>query len=129
MTGAKPTILVIDDSRVTQHMVRLILKREGFEVVTTGNGLIAQSALAHLEETPAVIVCDIDMPEMDGFGFLEWLKSEPDYADIPVIMLTAMGDDANHTKAHDLGANAVITQPFDSQYLVETVQSFLTPAT
>ncbi len=119
------TILIIDDSRVNQHMLRLVLKRNGYDTLTANNG---QEGLACLAENAVnLIVCDINMPVMDGFDFLRNLRKTDGISHIPVLMLTAVGEDGTSNQVIDLGANGCITQPFDSQVLSNTVTALILP--
>lgn len=77
------------------------------------------------EHHPDVVTCDISMPVMDGYKFLEIVRQDPAVADVPVIIITAIGQEEETTKAQELGANACLTKPFSSSHLVEVIQDLL----
>jgi len=96
----------------------------GYRVIEAASG---RQALRMIEETlPDVITCDISMPGMSGFEVLQAIKSHPTAAGIPVIMLTAIGQEKDSSRAMTLGAADYITKPFSSTNLVETIQRQLT---
>ena len=114
------TILIADDSRVSQHMLKLILKRNGYEPIVTSNG---QQALEQTNERAIdLIISDIEMPEMNGFERLAKVRAS---SNTPVIMLTATGDEDNQTRSIELGANGFISQPFNSDELLALVQELI----
>ena len=121
------TILVVDDYRVNLHMLRHILRKQGYTVQTAGDGARALEALA--QQPADLVISDINMPVMDGFAFVEAVRADATLAHLPIIMLTATGDDENSQRALDAGANGFITQPFDSAELIETVEQLLHPQT
>jgi CheY-like chemotaxis protein len=97
-----------------------MLELAGYRVLEATNG---SEALSLIEETkPDVITCDIFMPGMTGFEVLEAIKSRPDTADIPVIMLTAIGQEKDTARATALGADDYITKPFGTTNLIETIE-------
>ncbi len=116
-------VLIVDDSRVTQHMLRILLRRNNFDVAIAGNGEAGLDALDQGEVD--LVISDINMPFMDGFGMVAALRDDNRFATLPVLMLTATGDDDNRDRAEQLGVNGFITQPFDSQQLIATVKSLL----
>jgi CheY-like chemotaxis protein len=86
-------ILVVADKRHVVRLARLILPRHGYEVHTAYDG---RQALEKVKEVrPDLIVLDVNMPRLDGFGVLKRLKADPETRDIPVIMLTAKAQDAD----------------------------------
>jgi len=74
---------------------------------------------------PHIVTCDISMPVMDGYQFLQAVRSDPDVADTPVIVITAVGQDEEYTKAQQLGADACLTKPFSSSHLLEVIEGLL----
>ena len=114
-----PTVLVVDDDPTARDMLGRILVREGYRVVHATNGPEAL-ALAR-QERPHAITLDIIMQGMDGWSVLSELKSDPELADIPVVVVTVM-DDRNLGFA--LGAAEYLTKPIDRDRLVETLARF-----
>ncbi len=121
--GAKSALLV-EDSEITRELLMEILRNLGLHVVEAKNG---REGLELLRQRPAdLIVTDIDMPEMDGFEMLERLRAEPEYYNIPVIVLTTRGEDEDKRRALDLGANAYLVKTeFQEDNLAETVARLL----
>jgi CheY-like chemotaxis protein/anti-sigma regulatory factor (Ser/Thr protein kinase) len=109
-TGGR--VLVIDDEETVRDLMRRFLTREGFEVVTAGNG-VEGLALAR-ELRPVLITLDVLMPGLDGWSVLKELKAEPELADIPVVMLTIV-DEKN--RGYALGAADYLTKPIDRDRL------------
>ena len=114
------TVLVVDDEIHMRRLAARILELAGYIVLEAASG---NEALSIIKETPPdVITCDISMPGMSGFEFLAAIKALPSAANIPVIMLTALGQNKDISRATALGAAAYISKPFSSAKLVETIQ-------
>jgi CheY-like chemotaxis protein len=114
------TVMVIDDEIHIRRLIARMLELAGYQVVEAANG---PQALQLMRETrPDVITCDIAMPGMNGFQVLEAIKSQPETAGIPIIMLTALGQEKDANRAMDLGAADYITKPFGSINLVERIE-------
>jgi len=111
-SGAQPTVLVIDDDPVIHDLMRRFLAKEGFRAVIAADGEAGVAAAkAH---KPAAITLDVMMPRIDGWKVLALLKADPETADIPVIMLTMVGD---RNLGYSLGASDFLTKPLDRQRL------------
>jgi CheY-like chemotaxis protein len=118
------TVLIIDDEIHIRRLTARVLEMAGYHVLEAASGT---QALRLIEKTrPDVITCDIAMPGMDGFEVLQALKTQPATAEIPVIMLTAIGEEKNADQATALGAADYITKPFSSTNLIETIERQLT---
>ena len=114
------TVLVVDDEIHMRRLAARILELSGYNVLEAASG---NEALSIVKKTPPdVITCDISMPGMSGFEFLAAIKDLPSAANIPVIMLTALGQNKDISRATALGAAAYISKPFSSAKLVETIQ-------
>lgn len=112
-------ILVIEDDLATRENTLDTLELEGFEVVGAKNGQIGvKMAREHL---PDLILCDIQMPLLDGYGVLLMLRSDPQTATIPFIFLTGMSDRSDLRQGMDLGADDYVTKPFTSEELLTAV--------
>ncbi|MBP7960991.1 MAG: response regulator [Caldilineaceae bacterium] len=116
-------ILVVDDYSVTQRVITFILQRSGHQIMTASNGQEALTLLAHTVVDLAIV--DMAMPVMDGLTLLKLLRADPLYKDIPIVMLTASGDDQHRLEATKVGADAFLTKPASSQELTETVNGLL----
>ena len=117
-------ILVVDDSLTTRTLVHTILTKEGFTVETANNAL---EALNKLKQTRYdIILSDIEMPEMTGLEFLEQLKTNELFADIPVIMMSSLSDNATKHQAKLLGAESyIIKGEFNKDNLIKTITNIL----
>jgi CheY-like chemotaxis protein len=117
------TVLIIDDEIHIRRLVAQMLEIAGYKVLEASSG---QEGLRLMKETrPDVITCDIFMPGMSGFEVLEAIKSEPETADIPVIMLTAIGQEKDTARATALGADDYVTKPFGTTRLADTIERHL----
>ena len=112
-------ILVIEDEKGVQDNVIDILQLEGFQVIFADNGLLG--VLIARAEHPDLIICDIMMPELDGYGVLEQLRQEPDTSTIPFIFLTAKADNVDLRQGMESGADDYLTKPFTPQELRRAV--------
>ena len=114
------TVLVVDDEIHMRRLAARILELAGYTVLEAASG---NEAMRIIEETPPdVVTCDISMPGMSGFELLAAIKALPSAANIPVIMLTALGQNKDISRATALGAAAYISKPFSSAKLIETIQ-------
>jgi two-component system alkaline phosphatase synthesis response regulator PhoP/two-component system response regulator VicR len=114
------TILAVDDEKHIVRLVQINLQKEGYNVVTASNG---REALDKVNaERPDLIIMDVMMPELDGFGALKILKDDASTATIPVIMLTAKAQDADVFQGWKSGADLYLTKPFNPQELITFVK-------
>lgn len=121
-----PTVLVVDDSITTRTLEKSILEAHGYRVFVCVDG---QDALDRLRRDGAdidLVVADVEMPRLDGFGLLQALKADPGLTRLPVILMTSRGDPADIRRGLDLGADAYITkQKFDQRELLDTIGQLL----
>jgi len=113
-------ILVIEDNKDVRENIEELLQLTGYEVITAENGKIGTSKA--LEHVPDLILCDIMMPELDGFGVLRILSNHPATMDIPFIFLTAKTEKEDFRKGMGLGADDYITKPYDDVQLLDTIE-------
>lgn len=116
-------ILVIEDERASRKLILKLLQKEGFEAIGAENGSIGLQLA--LQECPDLILCDIRMPEMDGYEVLSRLQQDPVTAMIPVICLTAQNDRADLRRGMELGANDYLTKPFTTEELLSAIATQL----
>ena len=114
------TILVIDDNSDIRDNTAEILELAGYRTVTAENG--KKGVDVAVKEKPAVIVCDIMMPELDGYGVLHLLRKNPDTRNIPFIFLTAKTERSDFRKGMEMGADDYITKPFDDIELLNAIE-------
>lgn len=115
----KKTVLTIDDSRTMRDMLRLALAEAGFEIVQAVDGIDGLEALQRC--TPDVIVTDINMPRMDGFGLIKAVRSDDKWRGVPILVLTTESDDAKKQLARQSGATGWIVKPFNPVKLVAAI--------
>lgn len=114
------TILVIDDNTDIRENTAEILALAGYQTFTAENGKRGVEIAA--QEKPDLIVCDIMMPELDGYGVLHLLKKRPETEHIPFIFLTAKTERTDFRKGMEMGADDYITKPFDDIELLKAIE-------
>lgn len=120
------TILVIDDDADMRNLVRAFLLAEGHTIETADNGKVAMRVAPDL--LPDLIISDILMPGLDGFGLFEAIRAHPKTAKIPVIFLTASNDRETLLRALRMGVDDYVSKPFDQAELVSVVTQRLRPS-
>ena len=116
------TIFVVDDIDVNLVVAEEALS-EQYNVITFGSAELMFEALEDI--IPSLILLDIMMPEMDGFAALKQLKSNPNYARIPVVFLTGKNDDATKSRGFEMGIADFIIKPFSEQLLLNCVETYM----
>ena len=116
-------ILVIEDEQVIRENILKLLKAEGYDVTGAENG--AQGLNAALSNLPDVILCDVMMPQLDGYGVLVALRSHPVTATVPFVFLTGKADRSQVRQGMELGADDYLTKPFTKAELVGAISSRL----
>ena len=116
-------ILVVDDDEHIQKSLSQYLEMEDFDVDVASGGreALEQAAL----QTPDLVLLDIMMPEMDGFEVVESLRAQEKTSRVPIILLTARGQDTDVLKGYQLGVSSYLTKPFNLDELVETIREVL----
>ncbi len=119
-----PTVLVVDDSINVRRFLALTLERSGYRVEQAKDG---QDAIERLETglTVQAVVCDIEMPRLDGYGFLTKAKSNPDLRELPILMLTSRSGEKHRKLAESLGASAYFSKPYNEQVLLRTLEQLI----
>lgn len=116
-------VLAIDDSRTIRDMVRLTLEREGIETTLAEDGLHGIEVLEGLESYPDAILTDVNMPRLDGFGFIEKVRERAEFAGIPILVLTTESARELKLRARAAGATGWIVKPFDPARLVGALRT------
>jgi two-component system chemotaxis response regulator CheY len=114
-------ILTVDDSRTMRDMLKLALSGAGHEVVQADDGQAGADVLAADAAGFDVIITDINMPRMDGFGFIGHVRSDPRHRATPILVLTTESEPAKKQRAREAGATGWIVKPFDPEKLVAAV--------
>ncbi|MEI6972780.1 MAG: response regulator [bacterium] len=123
MAAAQKNILVVEDEDDVLELMRYNLTREGFGVVTATRGEDALKAVAR--KKPDLILLDLMLPGMNGFEVCRKLKNDPSTADIPIIMVTAKGEEADIVVGLELGADDYVSKPFSIKVLVSRIRVVL----
>lgn len=113
-------VLAIDDSRTIREMLKAALAQGGFEVFVAEDGVEGIEKLPEVQ--PDVVITDINMPRMDGFGVIEAIRSEGAYAGLPVLVLTTESAQELKERARNIGATGWIVKPFDDNRLIGTIR-------
>lgn len=120
----KHTVLVVDDSVNVRRFLSLTLERAGYRVEQAKDG---QDALEKLLAGLPVkaVVCDIDMPRLDGYGLLARIKPNPAFKQLPIVMLTSRNGNKERQLAMNLGATAYFSKPYNEQELLQTLKQLI----
>jgi two-component system chemotaxis response regulator CheY len=113
-------VLTVDDSRTMRDMLRLVLIDAQFTVIQAVDGVHGLEVLEQSE--PDVIITDINMPNMDGFGFIEGVRRTDRHCATPILVLSTEGDADKKQRARTAGATGWIIKPFDPVKLVDAVR-------
>lgn len=109
-------VLAIDDSRTIRVLVQTTLQEAGFEVVTADDGLDGLNKFSRCE--PDVVITDINMPNLDGFGVIEALRGDEISSTVPILVLTTESSAEQKARARESGATGWIVKPFDDVSLI-----------
>ncbi|MBE0625926.1 MAG: response regulator [Burkholderiales bacterium] len=119
----KALIFVFDDHEAIRTLVRIHLQQAGYEVRVFEDAV--EGGQAMLESPPDLLVCDINMPYMDGLAFLAAMKTDPRVARVPTILLTSRTDEDSEMAAAEAGAARFLTKPLRRDDLLRAVQQVL----
>lgn len=114
------SVLAVDDSRTMRDMITLALSSEGFDVSLAEDGEHGLEVLEDID--PDVIITDINMPRMDGFGFIDALREREDTKTIPILVLTTESSADLKARAREAGATGWIVKPFAQDKLVRALR-------
>ncbi len=117
------TILVVDDFDDTRLMMRLWLEKRGYKVVEAANGLEALEVAR--SESPDLVIMDIEMPEMDGLAATRRIREEESLRNMPVVAVSAYGEEHWRARAIEAGCDDYVSTPFDPVQLSELIESLL----
>ena len=117
---AVTTVLVVDDEPIVRDVVVRYLQRDGFDTLVAADGHTARALIE--EAPPQLVVLDVMLPGIDGLALCRWIRAR---GDLPVIMLTARGEEADRIVGLELGADDYVTKPFSPRELAVRVQTVL----
>lgn len=118
-------VLLIEDEPNIIEAIRFILLREGWRVDTHSNGVDAVEAVRH--RAPDVVILDVMLPGKSGYDILRELRDDPETADLPVLMLTARGQNKDREMAERAGASRFMTKPFSNAEVLDAVRALRAP--
>ncbi len=124
MPTDKYKILVIDDSEENRLILSELCRTMNYEVLEMENGKLAKDTILS-GYTPSIVLCDINMPEMDGYQFLEFIKKESKLKETPVLMVTSVDETDSVIKCLKLGAEDYITKPIEPEILKARIENSL----
>jgi chemosensory pili system protein ChpA (sensor histidine kinase/response regulator) len=124
--GRGKVVLVVDDDATARELVTTALKLEGYETMTAADGVMALEILSRVRFH--AVVLDTVMPRMDGLTVLRTLRSDPEGADTPVLVLSGLDDIAHLERAVEAGASGYVTKPFELRGLLEQIARLTEPA-
>src|SRR5215471_1453464 len=114
-------VIVIDDSRTVRQQVSAVLTEAGYEVIEASDGIEGAETISATKDV-AMVICDVNMPRMNGIDMLSLLKKDPRHADLIVLMLTTEGQPGPIARAKQAGARGWIVKPFETQMLLAAVR-------
>jgi len=120
----QPLVMVVDDSSSVRHRTATMVKQAGFRAITAQNGAEALELLLSSKWEPDIILSDVEMPHVDGWALLEYLKTDEHFGHIPVVMITSLDGDEHRKRAFELGASDYLVKPIMSanlQPVLETI--------
>lgn len=116
-------ILIVDDEPSIIVALQFLMEQNGFETLVAFSGEEAMEIIS--QHRPALVLLDIMLPVVDGFEVCQRIRENPEWKEIRIVLVTALGSDANVTKGLDLGADAYVTKPFSNADLVAKVKELL----
>jgi type IV pili sensor histidine kinase/response regulator len=119
------SILIIDDSITVRRTLQRILTRSGYEIIQCRDGKEAWELLNRQNEGIDLAICDLEMPNMDGFSLLQLIRTHAVWKSLPVVVLTSRENELHRQRAMGLGANNYLTKPFQPNKLLELVGTFI----
>ena len=122
-SGGGQTILLVEDESHLRTVMKDILERDGFQVIEAADGIEALEEIDH--RAPDVVLLDLSLPRLDGFGVLNRLRSRLQTSNIPVVVLTARGDEDSEVRVFESGADDFLTKPFRARALTARLKALL----
>ncbi len=116
-------ILIVDDEADIIEILQFVLESRGYECITATDG--EEGLRLARESNPDLIILDVMMPKINGYKISRLLKYDSKYKDIPILMITARSQEEDKLIGEETGADEYITKPFQVDYVVEKVESYL----
>jgi len=116
-------ILIVEDDLTTVQLIEFLLKKNNFEVLVAYNGV--EALQISKEEKPDLILMDVMMPKMDGIEAIKKLQEDKNTQDIPIVILSALGQEMDVMRGLEAGASGYIVKPFSSKELLDEIKAEL----
>jgi two-component system chemotaxis response regulator CheY len=117
------TILVAEDSNSIRKFITLALKLQGYKVIATEDGMEALEKLPN--QKIDMLITDLNMPNIDGFKLIKAMRENPEYKDLPIIILSSLSKDEDVHKGLETGANSYLIKPFNTKRIQYEVAKYL----
>jgi two-component system, cell cycle response regulator DivK len=122
-------IVIIEDTPEPREVMSLLLENSGFDVVAAGDGIDGLTVIRN-GRRPALVLCDIQMPRLDGYGVIAAIRNDPQLFDLSVVAVTAYASDQDRQRAMQAGFDGFMTKPIAvSQFAAQVTQYLKRPAT
>ncbi len=118
-------ILVVDDSPTVIKFVSFSLKNKGYKVVTACDGMDAVEKISNMSEKVDLVITDLNMPNLDGYGLIDTLRHNDEFCETPIIILTSEEEEEDKQKGIQVGASSYLVKPFKPALLVNEVEKYL----
>ena len=122
MTMAK-TILIAEDSSSVRKFITLALKMKGYNVIATEDGMEALEKLP--DHNIDLLVTDLNMPNIDGYQLIKTIREDPEYINLPIVILSSLSTDEDINEGLKIGANSYLIKPFNTKRIQYEVTKFL----
>ena len=122
----KPLVLIVDDSSTVRSQVANIVEEANYRAITANNGAEALELLLSSKWEPNLILSDVEMPQIDGWQFLEYVKTDANFGSIPVVMITSLDTTACRKLASELGASDYLTKPVNKDQICRLLDEYCT---
>jgi two-component system, chemotaxis family, chemotaxis protein CheY len=117
------TILIVDDSELIRNFHSYILRSAGFNIISSSDGYAALEQI--YSKKIDLVITDINMPKMDGYALIEKIRSDSQFEDIPIVIVSTEEEMTDKEKGFDLGANAYIVKPTQPDVLIQNIKMLL----
>lgn len=118
-------ILVVDDSPTVVKFVSFSLKKSGYEIVPACDGMDAIEKISNLTDPVSLVITDLNMPNLDGYGLIEALRKNPQHVETPIIILTSEDGEDDRERGIEVGASSYLVKPFKASILLHEVSQYL----
>ncbi len=122
-----PLVLIVDDSPSIRRQSTKLVEQAGLRVITANNGADALELLLNGEWEPDLILSDVEMPQIDGWGFLEYIKTDENFGHFPVVMVTSLDAENHRQRALELGASDYLIKPLKENDLARVINTIIRP--